>query len=114
VASTQKVSDCCNQCDRSYIAVIYSLLDWKIVVYSEKPSNSGDDIAGIVEEVGEGVMGFSKGDRVAAFHPMGTAHGSFAQYSIAPSHTTFHIPARISFEEVSDRSKLASIFAKQY
>ncbi|OQU95120.1 Alcohol dehydrogenase GroES-like domain-containing protein [Cladophialophora immunda] len=75
--------------------------DWKSVVYSNKPLNSGDDIAGIVEQVGEKVVGFRKGDRVAAFHQMRTAHGSFAEYAIAPAHTTLHLPDQVSFEEAA-------------
>ena len=42
------------------------LSDWKSVVYSNKPSDSGDDIAGIVEHVGGKVVGFQVGQRVAA------------------------------------------------
>ena len=75
--------------------------DWKSVVYSNQPLNSGDDIAGVVEAVGDTVVGFRKGDRVAAFHQMRTAHGSFAEYAIAPAHTAFHLPDHTSFEEVS-------------
>jgi NADPH2:quinone reductase len=44
---------------------------------------------------------FKKGDRVAAFHVMCEPHGSYAEYAIAPAHTTFHIPHRTSFEEAS-------------
>jgi NADPH2:quinone reductase len=47
------------------------------------------------------VTEFKKGDRVAAFHVMMSDHGSFAQYSIAPQHTTFHIPEKTSFEEAA-------------
>jgi NADPH2:quinone reductase len=74
--------------------------DWKVPMWMKETSNSGDDIAGFVEEVGENVTEFKKGDRVAAFHEMRTAHGSFAEYGIAWSHTTFHLPKKISFEEV--------------
>jgi NADPH2:quinone reductase len=74
--------------------------DWKIPVWMDKTSNSGDDIAGFVEDVGENVTEFKKGDRVAAFHEMMTDHGSFAEYAIAWAHTTFHIPKKTSFEEV--------------
>lgn len=62
--------------------------------------NSGDDIAGYVEKVGKGVYEFKKGDRVAAFHQMVTPHGSFAEYAIAPAHTTFHLAENVSLEEV--------------
>ncbi|KAJ9611115.1 HIR complex subunit [Cladophialophora chaetospira] len=85
------------------IKVVYSGVnpkDWKSVVYSGQSLNSGDDIAGIVEAVGGKVAGFRKGDRVAAFHQMRAPHGSFAEYAIAPTHTTFHLPDHTSFEEL--------------
>ncbi|KAI9034785.1 chaperonin 10-like protein [Aspergillus affinis] len=53
------------------------------------PTNQGDDIAGYIEAVGEGVMGFHKGDKVAAFHQVMTPHGSYAEYAIAPEYTTY-------------------------
>lgn len=75
--------------------------DWKMPPLWPRdgtPANQGDDIAGYIEAVGEAVMGFHKGDKVAAFHQVMTPHGSYAEYAIAPAHTTFHIPARTSFE----------------
>jgi len=61
--------------------------------------NEGDDIAGIIHSVGPGVLEYRSGDRVAAFHKMGAAHGSYAEYAIAPESTTFHLPDHTSFEE---------------
>jgi NADPH:quinone reductase-like Zn-dependent oxidoreductase len=75
--------------------------DWKVPslwIQDALPSNQGDDIAGYVEEVGEGVVGFKKGDKVAAFHQMMTPYGSYAEFAIAWEHTTFHLPAQINFE----------------
>lgn len=75
--------------------------DWKIPKMMRKGQpgmNTGDDMAGYVESVGEGVKGFSKGDRVAAFHQMREAYGSFAEYGIAWDYSTFHIPDSTSFE----------------
>jgi hypothetical protein len=46
-----------------------------------KPQNPGDDVAGFVHAVGEGVTEFHVGDRVAAFHEMRTPHGAFAEYT---------------------------------
>ncbi|RFU36293.1 hypothetical protein B7463_g38, partial [Scytalidium lignicola] len=74
--------------------------DWKLPQRFGS-HNSGDDIAGIVEEVGDEVTEFKKGDRVAAFHEMRTPHGSFAEYAIAPAHTTFHLPKKTTFEEAA-------------
>lgn len=85
------------------IKVVYSgsnPKDWKTPEWLDETANSGDDIAGIVEVVGEDVFEFKKGDRVAAFHEMRTDHGSFAEYAIAWDHTTFHLPEKTSFEEV--------------
>ncbi|KAF3805475.1 Trans-enoyl reductase fsr4 [Colletotrichum gloeosporioides] len=78
--------------------------DWKMPklwVPQASPSNYGDDLSGYIEAVGEGVLGFSKGDRVAAFHEMGAPHGSYAEYSIAWAHSAFHLPANITFEEAA-------------
>ncbi|KAL5342697.1 chaperonin 10-like protein [Aspergillus crustosus] len=66
-----------------------------------EPLNQGDDIAGIVEKVGKNVVEFKPGDRVAAFHEMYTPKGAYAEYAIAWSHTTFHLPSHTSFEEAA-------------
>ena len=47
------------------------------------------------------MIGFQKGDRVASFHSPGTPAGTYAEYSLLPAHTTFHIPSHISFEEAA-------------
>lgn len=63
--------------------------------------NSGDDIAGTVHELGVNVKKTSEfhvGDRVAAFHPMLSPHGAYAEYAVAPQHTVFTIPESTSFE----------------
>jgi NADPH2:quinone reductase len=75
--------------------------DWKYPAYSKVTANSGDDVAGVVAEVGENVVEFRPGDRVAAFHQMRARGGAFAEYAIAPATTTFHIPGHITFEEVN-------------
>jgi NADPH:quinone reductase-like Zn-dependent oxidoreductase len=75
--------------------------DWKapsVWLREAPPANHGDDIAGYVEEVGEGVVGFKKGDKVAAFHQMMTPNGSYAEYAIAWEHTTLHLPEQTKFE----------------
>lgn len=77
--------------------------DWKLPRWIPgEPSNQGDDIAGYVEAVGEGVVNFRKGDKVAAFHEMMTPNGSWAEFGIAWEHTTFHLPEKTSFEGMSD------------
>jgi NADPH2:quinone reductase len=74
--------------------------DWKYPMYSGTTANSGDDLAGEVSSVGEGVFEFRAGDRVAAMHEMRTSGGNFAEYAIAPAVTTFHLPHHVTFEEV--------------
>lgn len=58
-------------------------------------------MAGIVHALGteaEATCEFRVGDRVAAFHPMLTPGGAYAEYALAPLHTVFKLPARTSFE----------------
>ncbi|KAH7324871.1 chaperonin 10-like protein [Stachybotrys elegans] len=77
--------------------------DWKMLVWFPESNgvNTGDDIAGIVEAVGEGVTEFKPGDRVSSFHEMRTPNGSFAEYAIGQADTTFHLPASMTFEEAA-------------
>ena len=74
--------------------------DWKLPLWHpiSNPTNQGDDIAGYVEAIGEGVFSFKKGDKVAAFHEVTQPHGSWAEYALAWEHTTFHLPETTSFE----------------
>ena len=90
--------------------------DWKmpanlLTTISNCP-NSGDDIAGIVHEVGSAVTEFKPGDRVAALHELGAPGGSYAEFAVAWDHTTFHLGDGTSFEEAASvpmGSMMASI-----
>lgn len=77
--------------------------DWKFPSIAETPHNSGDDVSGVVEEVGCDVWEFRKGDRVAGLHAFPEPYGAYAEYAILPAHQMFRLPPNISFEEVSDR-----------
>lgn len=77
--------------------------DWKGPTWYGRVFNQGDDIAGIVHEVGNDVTEFKVGDRVAAFHQMRTPGGSYAEYALAWDWTTFHIGKTTSFEGVLNR-----------
>ena len=72
--------------------------DWKHPAFTKQELNQGDDIAGVVHAVGSNVVEFKPGDRVAAFHQMRTPGGSYAEYALSWSHTTFHIPKKTTFE----------------
>lgn len=74
--------------------------DWQFPLIDETAHNSGDDVSGIVEEVGSEVWEFRKGDRVAGMHAFPEPGGAYAEYAILPSHQTFRLPPNISFEEV--------------
>lgn len=61
-------------------------------------------MAGVIHALGEDVAKtgeFRIGDRVAAFHPMLTAGGAYAEYAAAPAHTVFELPVSTSFEGTS-------------
>ncbi|KAH8716777.1 zinc-binding oxidoreductase-like protein ToxD [Phaeosphaeriaceae sp. PMI808] len=77
--------------------------DWKIPewVANFSNANTGDDIAGIVHSIGSAVWEFKPGDRVASFHEMMTPGGSYAEYAVGWSWTTFHIPTTTSFEQAA-------------
>ncbi|PLB47345.1 quinone oxidoreductase, partial [Aspergillus steynii IBT 23096] len=73
----------------------------KLYPHLSEGVNQGDDIAGVVEKVGKNVYEFKPGDRVGAFHEMIAPGGSYAEYALAYEHTTFHLPAKTSFEEAA-------------
>jgi NADPH:quinone reductase len=76
--------------------------DWEHPTSLKLSVNSGDDLAGTVAALGTDVPStFHIGDRVAAFHLMLAPGGAYAEYSLAPAATTFHIPDGLSFEEAS-------------
>ncbi|PCH39326.1 GroES-like protein [Wolfiporia cocos MD-104 SS10] len=81
-------------------------LDWKIQAYGlfiEKfPSVLGNDIAGTIEAVGEGVTGFAKGDRVLNQGIIGNNEFSgFQQYALANADVTAKIASSLSFDQAA-------------
>ena len=88
------------------------------------PQIPGADAAGIVDTLGEGVTGFTPGDRVlvqpglfcgacemchsgeqslcATFQILGEhTRGTFAEYVVVPARNLFPVPERLSFEEAA-------------
>ncbi|MEJ1109437.1 MULTISPECIES: NAD(P)-dependent alcohol dehydrogenase [unclassified Kribbella] len=59
----------------------------------------GSDIAGLVDEVGEGVTRFLPGDEVYGDNLL--LKGGFAEYAIAPESALAHKPAHLSFADAS-------------
>ncbi|CAA7269964.1 unnamed protein product [Cyclocybe aegerita] len=81
-------------------------VDWKIQRYGaiiEKfPAVLGVDIAGDVEDVGEGVTKFKVGERIFC-HTEWTKspHAAFQQYAISLAVTAAKIPSNISYDQVA-------------
>ncbi|KAH9328443.1 hypothetical protein KI387_000551, partial [Taxus chinensis] len=71
------------------------------------PVVPGCDVCGVVEEVGEGVTRFKKGDEVYGLiqlfkenRPMPSA-GTVAQYTVVEQHLVAHKPSNLSSEEAA-------------
>ncbi|KAJ6560437.1 GroES-like protein [Mycena capillaripes] len=72
------------------------------VLINEYPAVLGNDIAGVVEKLGEGVEGWKKGDRVEVQRMPGFAQifdGGFQQYTIVPAAILIPIPENTNFDE---------------
>ncbi|KZT00564.1 GroES-like protein [Laetiporus sulphureus 93-53] len=81
-------------------------VDWKIQAYGFRienfPAVLGGDIAGTVEELGEGVTGFVKGDRVLSQGTIGDSErASFKQFALINAEVTAKVPSNVSLEQAS-------------
>ena len=56
----------------------------------------GNEAAGTVHAIGEGVSEFKPGDRV-----MGRARGAFAEYALMDSHQVMRVPSRLTWEQAA-------------
>lgn len=75
------------------------------------PFVPGSDIAGIVEEVGQGVTRFQPGDAVYAMLPT-TTGGGYAEYVVASESLVAHMPNNITFAQAAS-VPLAALTALQ-
>ena len=78
-------------------------VDWKIregYLKDARPTSfpytMGQDFAGEVMSIGEGVTGFKKGDRVFGF-----ADGAYAEYALASPTGLAHIPRSLDYEHAA-------------
>ncbi|KAF2144076.1 uncharacterized protein K452DRAFT_246233 [Aplosporella prunicola CBS 121167] len=86
-------------------AVAVNPVDWKVQDYDfvikSYPNILGTDVAGIIEEVGEGVTRLHKGQRVIGHcHGLGTGetkHAAFQQYTVCAEILVSPIPDSLSF-----------------
>ncbi|RSD23762.1 NADP-dependent oxidoreductase [Amycolatopsis eburnea] len=66
----------------------------------ELPHTPGIDVAGTVDELGEGVDGLAVGDRVVGFLPMDGA-GAAAEYVVAPASVLTPAPANVPLADAA-------------
>lgn len=69
--------------------------------YARKPNlpwTPGNDVAGVIEQVGQHVTTFKKGDRVFT---CGTVSGGYAEYTIAAGDTVYPLPNSLSYKQGS-------------
>ncbi|KAL5486253.1 hypothetical protein ACEPAI_7299 [Sanghuangporus weigelae] len=71
------------------------------IIVNDYPAVLGYDSAGTVEEIGEGVEGFAKGDRVLHEGDFKNDYGVFQQYTLVPAEITAKIPPNITFDEAA-------------
>jgi len=80
-------------------------VDWKIqklgYFLEDFPAILGTDVAGDIEEVGEGVTDFKKGDKVFTQGQFVNDKASFQEYALALASTVAKIPSNISYDEAS-------------
>jgi NADPH:quinone reductase-like Zn-dependent oxidoreductase len=67
----------------------------------EPPFTVGWDIAGTVDELGEGVSGFAVGDRVFGMPRFPGQAAAYAEQVVAPAADLAHIPSRLTDEQAA-------------
>jgi len=72
-----------------------------MVFLKHYPAVPGVDIAGIVEELGEGVENFRKGDKVLAHGAFNNDKAAFQQYTLTVASFTAKIPSNLSFDDAA-------------
>lgn len=71
------------------------IIEDKYQLKPARPFAPGGEIAGVVEAVGEGVEGWSVGDRLIAV----TGFGGLAEKVVVPARSAYRLPEERSFEE---------------
>jgi NADPH:quinone reductase-like Zn-dependent oxidoreductase len=71
------------------------IIEDKYQLKPARPFAPGGEIAGVVEAVGEGVEGWTAGDRVIAV----TGFGGLAEKIVVPARSAYRLPEERSFEE---------------
>ncbi|KAF8575474.1 GroES-like protein [Ramaria rubella] len=87
------------------LATALNPVDWKIQKYGifvdKYPAILGTDSAGTVEQVGENVKTFKKGDRVVHQGYFTNDKATFQEYTTVPAEILAKIPENISFDQAA-------------
>ncbi|KIK59077.1 hypothetical protein GYMLUDRAFT_170207 [Collybiopsis luxurians FD-317 M1] len=87
------------------ISTALNPVDWKIQAFdffiSKYPAILGTDLAGDVAEIGEGVEGFSKGDKVFFQGFFANEFAGFQQYTLVPADIVGKLPSNINYDQAS-------------
>lgn len=87
-----------NAADRFVMRGIPYLIRGMTGLSRPKAAGMGQDFAGVVEAVGDGVARFTPGDRVFGQLDMGSL---FAEFAAVPEDVVAHMPANVSFEQAA-------------
>lgn len=88
------------------VCIALNPADWKHIDFMSSPGALlGYDYSGIVEQIGQGVTRFAKGDRVCGLVHGGNTlqheDGAFAEYIVAKEHVQMHMPPNLTFQEAA-------------
>ncbi|KAJ5078540.1 zinc-type alcohol dehydrogenase-like protein c16a3.02c [Anaeramoeba ignava] len=79
--------------------VDYKLVSWPQTTW-KFPHILGLDVSGVVEEIGEKVKDFQKGDRIY-YHGSLFTRGGFAEFAVCKAIVAAKIPEEVTFEEAA-------------
>ncbi len=77
----------------------YELFTNNYMFSMELPARFGDECAGIVDAIGEGVKEFKIGDKVSTMPWMNEGYGVDGEFAIVPARFAAHYPENLSSEE---------------
>ncbi|KAF8450258.1 chaperonin 10-like protein [Boletus edulis BED1] len=97
-------------------AIALNPLGWKIqqsgfFMVKEYPAIVGEDGAGVVRKVGDGVTNLSEGDKVFFLTSFGNKYTTYQEYCLTDAQLAVKIPPSISFEQAASVSAGFTPFA---
>ncbi|KAG1814079.1 chaperonin 10-like protein [Suillus variegatus] len=86
-------------------SVALNPIDYKVqetgMFVQHYPAVLGEDIAGTVDEVGEGVLNFAKGDRVFTHGQFSNDQAGFQQFALGATDLTAKIPDNLGYDDAA-------------